>query len=501
MSTGNIYCDALGISAPSVEKAAQSRDACSYGLLIAVLLERGGPVSLEQAAERIAAAGVGEAESVLASLKRCRPARPPVYRNGEQYELDPHDEEASLWAFRLGLKPPKRVPRSVDPKPQPEPLPGPEVPLTLEELAEAWRRYVPTGFSAQRLTVSVLDAHGRTMKPEDVVAYVAERTNWKQLSVESARHWGSNAAVLVREDGLWELRSDHNAVKSARVAVRKLVETERRSGYRQPDRAALDAMQEQREREKEEHAQELERLRRALVYIFPAGSPEAVVMIDVNQHTIESFVGSQMNEAAKRLTSYDAIAGLDVRAILRTLQFDPGARHLHELGPPQKTRTLNRRGRTLKITTELLIRGSCSISRPFGDKSKMLAYLRDGQEGKFRRRVEADAKSLLALYQYGRLHHNVRLRWGFIDETLPAPWTHWDERGLYDLMKRSAKKDVPLEVVVGSALGWEDPWSRARLAQVTKESDDWRYELFDEDGRYIYEPEIQAARLMKTNHG
>ena len=310
----NVYCNALGIDIPSVEMAAQSRDANYFALLIVVLLEHGGPVTLDQAARRIAAAGVDNPENVLASLTRCRPARPPIYRNGDQYALDPYNDETSLWAFRLGLRPPKSSP----------------------------------------------------------------------------------------------LR------------------------------------------------------------------------------------------AAEHLMNYDVIVGVDVRNILQALAFDPGARRLAELGPAQKTRKLNRRGRTLKITTEMIIRGSCGISHPFGDKAKTLAYLREGQETKFRRRLEADAKSLLALYQYGCLHHNVRLRWGFLDETLSAPWVHRDERSLYDLMRRSVELDVPLKIVVGSPPGWENPWSRARLARVRKEPGCWRDELLDEDGCPVYAPEIQAARLMET---
>jgi hypothetical protein len=146
----------------------------------------------------------------------------------------------------------------------------------------------------------------------------------------------------------------------------------------------------------------------------------------------------------------------------------------------------------------LLIRGSCGISNPFGDKAKTLAYLRDGQETKFRRRLEADAKALLAFYQYGRLHGHVRLRWGFLDETLPAPWVHRDERGLYDLMKRASECDSPLEVVAGSPPGWEDPWSRARLVYVRKDADGWRHTLVDGEGFPIYEPEVQAARLVEA---
>ena len=497
MNMQNPYCDALGIAVPSVEKAAQSRDACSYSLLIAVLLERGGPVTLEQAAQRIAAARGDDLKDVLASLKRCRPARPPIYRNGDSYELDPHDDEAGLWAFRLGLRPPKMPPlRIIQPVTKRAPLPGPEEPLTLGELAEAWRRYIPSGFSAQRLAVSVLDAHGKPMKPEDVVAYCRARTNWKMLSVDAAQYWGYNAPVHVREDGLWDLQADHNAVRSARRAVRALIEKERR--YNQPDRAEIEAMHQRWEQEKEANAKELEHLRRVLIHAFPSDRPEAIVLIDVNRRHIETIIGAQINQVGERLKDYDAIAGLELRNVLRTLHFDPGSRRLHDLGPPQKTRTLNRRGRTLKITTEMLIRSSCGLSRPLGDKAILLAYLKGMQTTKFRRRLEADAKALLAFYQYGRLHGCVRLCWGFIDETLPASWVQRDERTLYDLMQCSIERNVPLEVVVSSAPGWEDPWSRARTVCVRKDSDGWQ--LFYTDGRWIDELEVQAARLMEPKH-
>src|SRR5262249_1886412 len=161
---------------------------------------------------------------------------------------------------------------------------------------------------------------------------------------------------------------------------------------------------------------------------------------------------------------------------------DPGERRLAELGPPQKTRQLNRRGRTLTITTTLLVQGSCSISRPFGDERTMREYLRSGAHAKFRRRLEADAKSLYDLYQYGRLHGCVRLRWGLLDEMLAAPWVHRDESTLYHMLKEAHERHVPLEVVVGSAPGWADPWSRVRHAHVATDAWQWPSLLVDEDG-------------------
>ena len=70
-----------------------------------------------------------------------------------------------------------------------------------------------------------------------------------------------------------------------------------------------------------------------------------------------------------------AIAGVDIRGMLRALGVDPGARRLAELGPPQKSLRLNRGGRTLQITTAMLIQGSCGIYiRPSTTTGSRLKY-------------------------------------------------------------------------------------------------------------------------------
>jgi hypothetical protein len=166
-----------------------------------------------------------------------------------------------------------------------------------------------------------------------------------------------------------------------------------------------------------------------------------------------------------------------------------------ELGAPQKSKRLNKSGRTLKITPALLVQGSCGISRPFGEAAKLAEYLAKGEEAKLRRRLEADVKSLHALYEYGRLHGAVRLRWGFLDEFIPAPWVDRDEPTLYNLMESAYSMKVPLEVVVGSAPGWAEPWSRVRRAFVEKTPGSWHASLVDEEGYVFDESEVQRARL------
>ena len=100
-SSLNPYCDALGIRIPKLEVAKDHRDANYYSLLIVVLLERGEPVTLQEAAERLEGAEVAPAANALTSLKRCKPGRSPIYRDGDLYALDPHDADADLWPFAL----------------------------------------------------------------------------------------------------------------------------------------------------------------------------------------------------------------------------------------------------------------------------------------------------------------------------------------------------------------------------------------------------------------
>ncbi len=236
-------------------------------------------------------------------------------------------------------------------------------------------------------------------------------------------------------------------------------------------------------------------MRRVLIHAFPASRPEGVVLVDVGRREIDTNLGAEIIEAGQKLADYDVIAALQVRPLLRALDFEPGERRLAELGPPKKTRRLNKRGRTLKITTSLLVQSSCGISRPCGDEKVLRRYLRERTRARLRRRLEADAKALLALYQYGRLHGAVRLRWGFLDEMSPAPWVHRDEPVLYNLMSRAHELGVPLEVVIGRAPGWTDPWARAERAYVEKDESDWRLWLVDEEGFPIDEINVQLARL------
>jgi hypothetical protein len=490
----NPYCAALDIPVPRVETACSSPDANYYGLLLVALLERGAPLTLEEAAVRFEEAGVAPAPEALASLKRCKPARPPVYRDGDHYALDPHDDEADLWAFRLGLRPARALPLHVA-RPDSGPLRTADQPLTVPELDEAWRDGIPNSWSAQRIATAVLDAHDAAMSPDSVLVFIWARSQASLLRADSAQYWHHGSAVRVRNDGRWELDRAHAAVHSARDAVRERITVLRRWAETRPDPAVLKANQQRLERQRYAHGEALARVRRVLVHASPFGRPEALVLVDVAERTITTLIGHEITQVTHRLAPYEIIGAIGVRPLLRTLNLDPGDRRLAELGPPQKTRQLNRRGRTLTITTTLLVQGSCGISRPFGDDRTTRGYLQRNEHTKLRRRLEADAKSLFALYQYGRLHGAVRLHWGFLDEMLPAPWVHRDEPTLHQLLKEAYTRGVSLDVVVGRVPDWTDPWSRVRQAFPATDAWGWPSRLVDEQGYEIPRADVQLARL------
>ena len=502
----NPYCQALGIEAPVLENLTGHPQASTSTLLLVALLERGAPMSLPEAALRFEQAGVAPREPALRSLKRCRPARPPVYRSGDLYALDPHDEELEFWTFRLGLRPPRWKVAEATPAPatpaEPSPAQDPAAPLTIEELREAWRQASLFGsWSARRVTLAVLDAHRRAMAPAEVLGFLESCAARHLVSASSAEYWQRGGPIQVDDLGRWRIAAGGQgeaALRAARATVRELLAQVRRREALGLDPALIEARKRESDQEREVHAAELARLTRVVVHGFPSGNPKAVVLVDVGTWEISTFLGPELEAAIQKLARFEVLAAVEVRGLLRALGFNPGGRRLAELGPPQKTIRLNRQGRTLRISTEMLIRSSCGISLPLGHASRLREYLKTAQIARLRRRLEADAKSLFAYYQYGRLHGAVRLRWGFLDEMIHAPWAHRDEHGLYDLMRRAHEHGRVLEVVAGSAPGWAEPWARARPCWVRQGPSGWGRELVDEEGLLIDERDIQLARIAEA---
>jgi hypothetical protein len=492
----NSWCETLGIDVPVLDVVLGHPDANTYALLMVALLEQGAPMSLAEVAERLAEAGHAPATQALRSLKRCRPARAPVYRVGDRYTLDPHDRELDLWAFRLGLRPPRSVrvaPETVAP---PARLPGPGEPLTPSEVDEAFRDQSVAHWSAQRLALAILDAYGGPLTGAAVVARLDGLGADHRLKVGAADYWRSGA-IQVSENDTWAAVPDHLALRSARAAVRSLIQRLRARQASMPSPAALAEFERRHRDEQAAEEAALAALRRVILWAFPPTRPRAVTLLDPEERSLVTHFGDDLaGVLARDLASYDWVGAVDVRQLLTGFGMDLDAWRLGELGAPQKTVTLNRRGRTLRITLPMLIQGSCGISRPFGDPRVLDGYLHRGEHTKLRRRLEADAKSLHALYSYGMLHGRVRLMWGFLDEMLPAPWCQGDGTRLYRIKQVAWARDLPIEAVMGHAPAWNKAWARARTLRVVK-AGPYELVLVDEDGYEVDEWEVQAARVAE----
>jgi hypothetical protein len=217
--------------------------------------------------------------------------------------------------------------------------------------------------------LAVLDANSGPLAPADIVAAIAKRTRWYRLDEQPAKFKRAGSAVRVLDDGRWGMASEATeTLKQVRVALRERIALVRRDAPNRLDPATFAATRADWERRRAAHAAELARMSRALLVAFPPLSPRAVVLLDVGEHTLSTFVDEQLDALPARLSAYDVLGGIDIRRLLRALAFDPGERRLAELGPPQKTKQINKQGRTLKITKALLVPGSCGISKPFGEE-------------------------------------------------------------------------------------------------------------------------------------
>jgi hypothetical protein len=493
----NAYCERLGIAVPSFDALCAHAEASTYALLLVALLERGRPMTLDEVALRFEAAGFAGADEAYRSLRRCRPGRAPIYRDGALYALDPHDPELELWVVRLELRPP-RVARPA-PAPLP-PLPLLTQPLSVADLDAAWKNDAPiSGWSAQRVALAVLDAHQRPMRPDEVIAFVSARTRWHKLLSSPMPFRRTGAAVAIGEDGAWSIVPGAPELVMARHAVRDAIVRAARRPIR-PTPEQMEAARRAADQRRAAHAAELAALRRVILHAFPAAAPRAVVLVDVADRRLTTLVDSELARLGELLRPYDVLCGVDIRATLRALGVATADRCLADLGPPRKSIVFSRRGRTLKITTAMLVQGSCGISRPLGEPSQLRAYLAKGQLDRLARQLESDAKSLYALHQFGRLHGCVRLRWGTLDEGFPVPWHHHDEPTLHTLKREAHSLSKCLVAVVGSVPDWDAPWSRAcRLAVVGRQG---AYDLllFDESGACVDDRDVQLARLESAPH-
>jgi hypothetical protein len=487
------YHERLSIPLEHIEHYLRQPDLGLFQALIAVLLAHGRPMRLPELATTLLAQGfvsnVGDMEH---SLRKAWHGNRPVYQDDAGwFGLDLHTPE--MEHFLLNLKWAIRPPSIGVTLEQPDET----MPLTRAELEAALHRGYASSLSPLRKTAAVLDVLDGPQNLQDVEEYLAGLTSCRLPITRESLLRARSDLVDMDASGRLSLRKDHQDLPKVRATVRRLarpflLEKAREKRFAgQREQYELEHQRKQRELEQEWAA-----WHRGIVHVVPSPeAPAAAVLLDVNARTLKTFLWERVAELPQSLSNFDWLGGLAIRQTLVRLGSDPERFRLAEFSPAQKTRVLNRSGRKLVITPELVIAGTTGISRPLGDPNKIAQYLAERQETKLTRRLESTAKALYAFYQQCVLLGCAYLRWGFLNEVLPLGWDTRGDPRLRQILDRARAAGALVEIVTGSVPGWEDPWARARLVELL-DLDAWTA-WFREEGTELQIPyeEIRAVRL------
>lgn len=235
---------------------------------------------------------------------------------------------------------------------------------------------------------------------------------------------------------------------------------------------------------------------RCIAYVFPESDPKILCLIHEVRRDIRSYhLPESRADGVEALKQFSTVAGLNPKHILVSLGLDCEGFSLVDLSQHAKSKTVNKSGRKIKITTDLLITSSCGISRPFGDSKKMHEYIKNGQTLKLKARAEANAKSLFWFDHYARLHGHAFLRWGFLQENVETRFISYSNRSLRSVIISAIEQNLALEVVCGTAPGWENPWARAIKVLPLKDRK-YFFDLITENGESLPAEQIQLARVV-----
>jgi hypothetical protein len=169
-----------------------------------------------------------------------------------------------------------------------------------------------------------------------------------------------------------------------------------------------------------------------------------------------------------------------------------------KLRPPRKSIQLNPSGKKLlHVAPELVITSTTGVGHPLADPVEVAPYAADGDTTRLVRRIESDVSALFGYYRYGLLHGHVRLRCGFINEVFGVDWALPDDERLHQVPSKAMEQGAPVDLVTGSAPGWDDPWSRASRWRVVELG--FRDALVEQDGvrQRLRIDEVQAVRLAE----
>ena len=381
-----------------------------------------------------------------------------------------------------------------------------DTPVTRAELDETAAKWLPQPLSRRRLLALVLEAHG-TPLTLDAAAAELSRLEGRAVSVRDVLNSvrGQPGPLRLGGDGCVALLPGDPSLRSARRLLRGVLRRQREAKAQAANierRSAQYAAE--RAREVEQTRLWYARARIAVIrWVADGGRIIGAAAFDPAAGAFADF-GRPDAEASLRavLERIDLVLALRPRELFERLGVSPGPRRLVDLSPPQKTLTINRAGRQLRLTPQGILSSSLGGSFRLATEEELRKLARNGRAGALGRRLHGDLKALWRLYEYGCAHGYVRLRWGFLDELLPVAWNVGALPRLHETLVEAARQGAWVELVTRSAPGWEDPWSRAWLARPFG-ADRWTAVIADGHGgtEPLRVAEIFAVRAAAEPRG
>ncbi len=441
----NLTCEWLGIDVPRLEGFAARARVPLADLVVLALLERGGAMSVEDLAARIAGAGAGRRGDLDRAILRSWGGRLPVRRDSTgKLHLDAFAWELTQALHRTGLL---RYPgpSSVEPRP-----PRDEEALSMPEWSAALRRRGGRSLSPARRVAGLLDAHGGALALEDVQVRLARATGRPCRLLEEEVLGGRS---LVRRDGDGRLVLDLacGGLVPMRRAVRRLagpVLRAQRPGARLL--AQILRVHEEREAASRQRGERAGDIPRAILRAVPRPQdPVAVAVLDGETRLVRCFPRPEFAAAADHVRRFVLLAGFAIRDTVLALGLDPDRFLLLDLDLTPHGWVRWRRSAEPEATAERLVAGTLRRPGALGDPERTARLVAKGAVVPARARLERDVRALHLFYRFGVLHRYVRRLLDSGQEVhVPVEWGVPGEPEIPFLLRRARQTGVPVDVVL-----------------------------------------------------
>ncbi|MEW6278322.1 MAG: hypothetical protein AB1758_06855 [Candidatus Eremiobacterota bacterium] len=399
-------------------------------LMLLALRERGGPMTMEEVAERLTGAGAVLPHGITSLRKAWRKAPPIRETLDGRLELDPDHPEYPMADFTIkeALRPPlpQHPPRE----------PVPDGPFTRGELDLLARYEVSRSqLSRRRLATVILEVLGGEAEEEAVRQELALLGHKGGFTLDSVL-----GPVVGRQGSRLVLHPERAEIIHIRRVVRKWLSQRPKTVTASSPSPELLAERESRRQETRAWFHEA---CRAVIRLVFHGKEAAGCLLRQPEHQVVRFLPQQRASLQEALAGLDVVVGLAPRDDYERLGLERGARRFVDLSLPWRELS------DYEFRIEEFLRMTVPVQQPLASLAELREWWEAGQWDAFFGRLEQDLEVLNAYYRYGVLHEGVRFH--YLQDgprLLGVQWNLGHEPTLRETLERAASGGRPVRLAV-----------------------------------------------------